>query len=61
MVRSRGNTTVVLTKDVPARLAESLGLADKQQRAGATVQLPHSDAVALIQAGVGAFGPTGGG
>lgn len=49
-------TTVTLTADAPANLADSLGLAATDRQAGDVLSLPHSDALALVQAGVAAFG-----
>lgn len=49
-------TTVTLTADVPSRLADSLGLASTDRQAGDVLSLPYRDALALVQAGVAAFG-----
>jgi hypothetical protein len=49
-------TTVTLTADAPANLADSLGLAAGDRQAGDVLSLPHRDAVALVTAGVARFG-----
>lgn len=49
-------TTVTLTKAAPARLADSLGLAAGDRQVGDVLSLRHSDALALVTAGVARFG-----
>lgn len=46
---------VLLTANVPAALAATLGLSGAQTLAGATVNLRQNDALQLIRAGVGEF------